>query len=72
MHLSAPTAQLNTYYGDGVYPIVWGAVRCRGWEASLSDCPRNDYLDFYCLRTDIAGVLCAEGITSCIGDYNYV
>lgn len=60
---SAPTAQVNSYYGDGIYPIVWGVVQCKGWEQNLADCPRRNYLDFYCLRRDTAGVLCAEGNT---------
>ncbi|XP_011409971.1 PREDICTED: scavenger receptor cysteine-rich domain superfamily protein-like [Amphimedon queenslandica] len=56
----APTARSNSFYGDGIYPIVWGVVQCKGWEAGLGDCTRRDYLNFYCLRSDIAGVLCAE------------
>ena len=60
--ITAPVAQVNTYYGDGIYPIVWGGLQCKGWEQNLADCPRREYLNFYCLRTDIAGVLCADGI----------
>ena len=61
-HLSAPVAYTDSFFGDGVYPIVWSNVKCNGWEKSFDDCTKSTYLNFWCNRVRVAGVLCAEGL----------
>ena len=61
-HLSAPVAYTDSFFGDGVYPIVWSNVKCNGWEKSFDDCTKSTYLNFWCTRARVAGVLCAEGL----------
>ena len=59
----APDLLVDSYFGDGYYPVGMAYINCGGWEKEIIDCPRTDYLSFYtCGRHTLAGVRCYEGI----------
>ena len=58
--ITEPVAFHNSYFGDGHGPIVYSNVTCGGWEQSITDCAKTDYLSFSCSRRQTAGVLCGE------------
>ena len=64
----------NSTFGAGDYPIVYSNSGCGGWETTLSDCSKQQYPDFSCSRSNVAGVLCGYGtekhIYSSISIYN--
>ena len=59
--LAEPTVYTNSKFGDGYGPIVYSYMQCNGWEKGITDCPKYEYLQFTCLRTSLAGVLCHDG-----------
>ena len=59
--LLAPTAYWGSYFGDGIYPIVWDFVQCSGWEKSFLNCQRKEYLQFVCGRGGIMSTRCYDG-----------
>ena len=58
----------NSYFGDGVYPIVYSNLQCIGFEDRISDCVKDTYLQFSCSRDHTAGVLCGQGMNKIV-DY---
>ena len=59
--LKEPVAFRGSYFGTGIYPIVYSNVQCGGWEESLSDCPKDTYQEVACTNNQLAGVLCGYG-----------
>ena len=51
----------SSYFGDGSGPIIYSDVDCGGWEKSISECSKNSFLQFSCLRSSVAGILCGYG-----------
>ena len=44
-------------------PVVYSRVSCNGWERSITDCTKSEYLGFTCSGyTHPAGVLCTDGM----------
>ena len=48
----------NAYFGEGSGPILMDEFRCRGFEASLSSCLRNDSKNHHCRHSQDVGVRC--------------
>ena len=40
-------------------PIVYSNINCNGWEKSIAECSKTNYLHFTCSST--AGLLCPDG-----------
>ena len=69
---SAPDLLLDSYFGDGFYPVAMSNLACGGWEKNLIDCPRKDYLTFYtCGRHTLASVRCYEGNGRLLFSYSF-
>ena len=49
--------QLYPWYGQS--PMVYSDVKCIGWENSLEECPKKEFLEFSCSESMVAGALCA-------------
>ena len=58
---SEPIVFTGSYFGDGKYPIVYSNLKCGGWENDITDCGKDNYLDFSCSRNNVAGLLCGYG-----------
>lgn len=56
----------GSYFGDGIYPIVFSNMQCIGPEDDLINCPKDQYLTFTCPRSQVAGVLCGYGTLNCM------
>ena len=56
-----PFIYTDSKYGKGDGPIVYSNVNCYGWEKTLTECTKTNYLYFTC--SDTAGVLCPDGRT---------
>ena len=72
MMFTAPVAYTTSEFGDGIYPAVWASFYCQGWEKDLKECQYSTYLNFWCSRSRIAGVLCAEGTHAACTIFTYV
>ena len=59
-----PTTYTNSFYGDGMQPIVYSNIQCSGSEDSLNNCDKEKYGDFACSRQNIAGLKCKDGMTN--------
>lgn len=59
--LSVPIAYHNSFFGDGLFPIVYSKMGCGGYEKTLGECDMNVYSEFSCSRDHVAGVLCGSG-----------
>ena len=54
-------------YGASDRPVVYYGVSCHGWERSITECTRTEYLHFTtCSLTYPAGVLCTDGMLTLI------
>ena len=49
-------------YGVSDRPVVYYGVFCHGWERSITECTKSEYLNFTCSSTYAAGVLCTDGM----------
>ena len=58
-----PVVYSGDKFGDGIYPIVMSDISCNGWEKSLLECNHANYEAVTCLRTDIVGIRCFDGIS---------
>lgn len=58
-----PIVFSDSYFGDGIYPIIYSNMGCGGWESNVGACKKDGFLDFSCTRDNIAGVLCGYGNT---------
>ena len=59
-----PIVFSDSYFGDGIYPIIYSNMGCGGWESNvIKECKKQTYNDFFCTRDNIAGVLCGYGNT---------
>ena len=56
-----PVAYHNSFFGDGLYPIVYSMMGCTAPEAALGLCDKQVYGEFSCSRNSVAGVLCGQG-----------
>ena len=54
----------NSFFGDGDVPIVYSNMGCRGYEASVLECTKEQIGTFSCSRDNIAGVICQDGNTA--------
>ncbi len=52
----------NSFFGDGIYPLVYSMMACGGFEDRIGDCDKKTYSEFSCSRDRFAGVLCGQGI----------
>ena len=64
-----PMAYQMSKFGGSIGPIVYSNVRCGGWENSLTECIKTNYIDLNCTRERIAGVQCLDGMTLLIQLY---
>lgn len=53
-----PIVLPNSEFGDGTYPIVYSNVTCGGWESTITQCNKVEYMNTICSRKHTAGVLC--------------
>ena len=60
--MTEPFIYTDSKYGKGDGPIVYSNVNCHGWEKTLTECTKTNYLYFTC--NDTAGVLCPDGRTT--------
>ena len=63
LYQTEPTIFNNSYYGDGNYPIVYSNINCRGWENAITDCNKDNYLEYTCPSGHVAGLRC-NGVPS--------
>ena len=63
LFLMEPDITTNAKYGSGDGAIVYSNLNCQGWQRSFSECSKSSYRHFICSNTNIAGVLCTDGIT---------
>lgn len=63
MHLlyAVSIAYHYSYFGAGNGPIIYSDVDCGGWEDVISECSKNSFPQFFCLRSSVAGLLCGYG-----------
>ena len=61
IHFSEPIVFPGSYFGDGKHPIVYSNLKCGGWENDITECGKDNYLDFSCSRSNVAGLLCGYG-----------
>ena len=62
----------NSEFGAGDGPIIYSNVMCRGFEASIFDCPKIDDGLFTCSHNNIAGIKCVDGMYVLIVLYWYL
>ena len=68
---SAP-AQLGPQFGSGNGPMMYSNISCQGYEKSLSQCSKQQYLSFTCLNNNyIAEVRCYEGHKFLIKNFEF-
>ena len=56
--LGYPGALQVESFGPGTGQIWLDDVQCTGSEASIEDCPHNDFGVYNCLHSNDAGVVC--------------
>ncbi len=56
-----PITFLNSHFGGGNHPIVYSNLNCGGWQESLAECDKDEYLEVNCTKHDVAGVFCGYG-----------
>ena len=59
--MTEPLAYLGSTFGESIGPIVYSNVECGGWEKSLDECLKTNYIDLSCPQERIAGVQCLDG-----------
>ncbi|XP_019848942.1 PREDICTED: deleted in malignant brain tumors 1 protein-like [Amphimedon queenslandica] len=55
-----PEAYYGSTFGVSTGPIVYSNVKCGGWETSLNECAKTNYINFTCTGDRIAGALCVD------------
>ena len=60
-YLTEPEVYYGAAFGKSTGPIVYSNVRCGGWETSLDECAKTNYINFTCPKDRIAGALCVDG-----------
>ena len=60
--LLVPDLSRQTLYGSSNQPVVYSQVACTGSEASVTECSKQQYLQYSCHSTHTAGVLCGDGV----------
>ena len=60
-YFTEPEVYSGITFGESTGPVVYSNVRCGGWETSLDECAKTNYINFTCPRNRIAGALCVDG-----------
>ena len=55
-----PVVSTNSYFGDGIVPVVYSNMSCQGYETTVVDCNKSVFRSFSCPRNNIAGVVCQD------------
>ena len=59
--LNADTvAFYQVYLWDGLSPIIFSDVSCAGWENTIEECDKKQFLEFSCSKSMVAGALCGS------------
>ena len=66
MLFAGAVARTNAAFGSGGGPVLLDEVMCTGLESRLFDCPHAGIEVEDCTHSDDAGVVCMEGIFSCV------
>uniref|UniRef100_A0A1X7VNN3 SRCR domain-containing protein n=1 Tax=Amphimedon queenslandica TaxID=400682 RepID=A0A1X7VNN3_AMPQE len=56
-----PEAYYGSTFGVSTGPIMYSNVKCGGWETSLDECAKTNYVNFTCTGDRIAGAFCLDG-----------
>ncbi|XP_011409399.1 PREDICTED: neurotrypsin-like, partial [Amphimedon queenslandica] len=56
-----PEAYFGSKFGVSIGPIVYSNIKCGGWETSLDECAKTNYVNFTCPGDRIAGAFCLDG-----------
>ena len=52
----------SSIFGQSNLPIVYSDVACAGWETHLLECSRKQHSTFECSSSNVAGVICSDGM----------
>ena len=60
--ITVPVAYHNSFFDDGIFPIVYSMMACDGFHQTIGECDKKTYSQFSCPRENVAGVLCGQGM----------